>query len=111
MYITVQKFQLDPDSEDGIEAASLFLSAAPLVTVIAGLPTCIFLIHDNANVAFFRFLNSDQYGGGLMLTVAICCVFFFYIGHSILAVMTVVNLILIHTNSTAKWLQLCRMRL
>jgi hypothetical protein len=81
------------------------LFGALYLLIFVGYPSGVFLSLTKA--PFHRFFNGDQFGGGAGATFLIYSLFHLDLLADVIVILIMVYVILIHTNSTRLWLNLC----
>ncbi len=102
----MRALKVDPKARDGMEVLSLAILIVPLSATLITAPPAIVLVHQKA--PYFRFLHGEQIGGGFGTTTVISLIFYLQLQFDAVLIVILANTILIHTNSTYKYLQLCR---
>ena len=86
------------DTKDGLEIINRIAVVIPILTVVIGFPSGIFAVHNNLPV--FRLVNLGHFGltffEVLVITASLCLDWILVISLSLT--------IMIHGNSTSKWI-------
>ena len=99
LFITVKYFNVKPDNKDDVELVMLFLVVAEVFIIIVCIPGVFLARH--YNISLMKYFD---FPGGLLVYTLICFALFTDVSATIVMSMTII----LHTNSTALWLQKCR---
>ena len=86
------------DTKDGLEILNRIIVLIPVLTIVIGFPGGLFAVHNNLPV--FRLVNFNHFGLTLLevlvITASLCLDWTF--------VITLSLTVLLHANSTSKWI-------